>query len=433
MLRTPSIKMYKTQITRWRLKKNYKASEKEHLARIVKARRDTGRSVSQLKVFGRQAKLDRVRRFCKQEKIFEEICDGLPTALSSRFGRFSTFGDPPPNASTAKGTLLPLAPEGTAQSFSVSTDSSQKAQFDPERPLSSVNSNIGRIELVLLQTRTYYEGRVEILTRYSCRDLFYLICKGLRLLSRRSLALGWGLINKACGMVNAVLDEQPRSLLRHLFGTFKPRDWLRFPELILHLLRFFSKSSVLKFGCKHPISILLYHLSEQDIFEGATEAAHNVMIDISEQHKSSATTILKEDLCQLLIDRDDFLAAESRVLKFLRQSEELGDRDWSGTRLFLRRLGDLHRYQGRVELAESVYKDALRRGREFHDDEDSERISIRLLRHLADSCAQRGDFVQSKLHWHAALSATLRGYGAYHDRTFYSVFSYSVFSRVSQS
>jgi hypothetical protein len=65
--------MYKTKIKQWGLMKNYKASEKEQLARIVKARRDSGKDIHPLTLRNRVARMDRVRRFCKQQKILEEI------------------------------------------------------------------------------------------------------------------------------------------------------------------------------------------------------------------------------------------------------------------------------------------------------------------------------------------------------------------------
>src|SRR6266513_4469729 len=85
-----SEKMYKTKITQGGLMKNYKASEKEHLARIAKAYRDSGRSVPPLHVRNRPAKLSRVRRYCKQQQILEEICDALLAESTSNGATSST-------------------------------------------------------------------------------------------------------------------------------------------------------------------------------------------------------------------------------------------------------------------------------------------------------------------------------------------------------
>src|ERR1700761_5472880 len=83
-LTTGSKKMYKTKFNQWGLMKNYKASEKEQLARIIKAHRDSGKDIPPLTLKNRAAKMDRVRRFCKQQKILEEICDALPAGSCSK-------------------------------------------------------------------------------------------------------------------------------------------------------------------------------------------------------------------------------------------------------------------------------------------------------------------------------------------------------------
>jgi hypothetical protein len=150
-----SEKMYKTKITQWGLMKNYKASEKEHLARIVKAYRDSGRRIPPLNVRNRAAKMSRVRRYCKQQQILEDICDALPSESTSK-GTTSSTETPPGHRAAATNVLFRALPG--VQNSSSSILGSKKPSFDPERPFSTASKD-GRIELILFQTKIYAQSQ----------------------------------------------------------------------------------------------------------------------------------------------------------------------------------------------------------------------------------------------------------------------------------
>lgn len=72
-----SEKMYKRRIAEWKIHKNYKAQEKEILARKVKACVDAGHSLDSISFRGRPLKLDRVRRHCRNDKKLARLWEHL--------------------------------------------------------------------------------------------------------------------------------------------------------------------------------------------------------------------------------------------------------------------------------------------------------------------------------------------------------------------
>jgi hypothetical protein len=110
------------------------------LVQIIKTYRDQGSDLPALFVNGQPAELDRIVRYCKQEKILSEICGDLSIAPPK-----SAAGSSPTNLSVDQDTSRKRRRIGTKMHFN-----------EPERPFSII-SNIGRVEIVLLQTRTYLE------------------------------------------------------------------------------------------------------------------------------------------------------------------------------------------------------------------------------------------------------------------------------------
>src|ERR1700730_1709769 len=108
--------MYKTKITQWGLKKNYTAAEKEHLARVFKGHHDSGKGIPPLTLRNRPAKLDRIRRFCKQEKIFEEIYDALQSDAPCKENVNSSAKDLAGNRGAATAQVICAAVNGVQNS-----------------------------------------------------------------------------------------------------------------------------------------------------------------------------------------------------------------------------------------------------------------------------------------------------------------------------
>jgi hypothetical protein len=438
-------KMYKTKITQWKLKKNYTAAEKEQLARDFKAHRDSGKGIPPLTLRNRPAKLDRIRRFCKQEKILEEICNALQSDSPYKENVNSSAKALVGNRGAATAQVIRAAVNGAQSSSSSSAQGLTQTLFDPERPFSTTSS-IGRIELILLQTKVYHQslfgsgtppdtqsaatrplfgngveedGRTDLVEEW-VEKLIY----GVGALVQQRSAQGWRIISEACEMVHKVLEQQPKNLFALLFRGFNDDDWTFFPGLRTNLLRFCTKSSAGKLGCNHPVSVVLYHLQEQQIFTDAVRPVLEVLVDAFGENLGPANDDsweIRTHYCISLIEQREYAAAESHALRFLKQSEEaFGQLDWH-TRAFLRQLAIIHYQQEQYDLAEIEYQDILQRGREDLGNEFPDAVCIHVLWWLAWIYGVRGDFAQSEEYWRATLTGAIDRWGMEDQGTIYII------------
>jgi tetratricopeptide (TPR) repeat protein len=428
--------MYKTKITQWGLKKNYTAAEKEHLARVFKEHRDSGKGIPPLTLGNRPAKLDRIRRFCKQEKILDEICDALKSDWHSKGGVNLSAKAPSGDHGAVTAQVICAAVNSVQNSSLSSVQGLTQTLLDPERPFSTT-SDIGRIELILLQTKIYYQSRLGSGTRSDTRDaptrdyqesvnlVYRWIGKlkyGMGALGTRKHAQGWRMINEACEMVHKFLEQQPRNLLTALFYGLSEDALNFFPGLRTSLLRFFTKSSVGKLGCNHPISVVLYHWQEQQIFADAVSPAFEVLLDVSGENlnlENDELWEIRSYYCGSLKGQGEYAAAESHGLRFLKQAEEVFGRLHWRTRELLFEFTLVKYYQGHYDLAEIGYQDIVQRGREDLGNEVFNASCIYGLHQLALISEVRGDFAQSEEYWRAALTGAINGWGMEDDETTY--------------
>jgi tetratricopeptide (TPR) repeat protein len=410
-----SEKMYKAKFTQWGLMKNYKASEKEHLARIVKAYRDSGRRIPPLNVRNRAAKMSRVRRYCKQQQILEEICDALPAESTSKGTTSST--ETPPGHGAAATNVFVSALRGVQNSSSIF--GSRKPSFDPERPFSTASKD-GRIELILFQTKIYAQSQFDctIKRRKYIHTWGDKLIYGAEIVRQKRPAKGWQMIHEACEMTHQIFLQLHQCLLRYLLQAFHDNDMAMYPELRTHLLRFFTKVSARTLGCNHPISIVLYHWQEQQIFADVVTPIFEVMMDVSGEDINPTNDEVwrtKDRYCYILKRKGDYAAAESHGLRFLKQSEEIFGRLHQRTRCILLELGHTHLQQGQHELAESEYQDTLQRGHENLGDQFPDRVCLEALRCLAYISEKREDFAQCNEYWRQALAGAIKRWGMGHD------------------
>jgi len=420
-------KMYKSKLKQWGLMKNYKAKEKEHLARIAKAHYNSGKNAPLLTFKNRPAKWGRVRRFCKQQKFLEEICDALPNESTSNASLSSPTKAFAGDHRSVTAGVVQTALKGVCKSPFSSVSGLRQTLFDPERPFTT-DSHEARIELILLQTRIYTQSRVastgdsDILGRtrtYAAvwgSKLFF----GATALVQQKPTQGWRVLNEACGIFHRVLDEQCQSLFSVLFHALSDPKWAKHLDLSMRLLQFFTKSSAAKLGCNHPISIVLYHLQEKRTFADTVRPAYEVLMDASEESLSPTSEELwltKSRYGNILRQREDYAAAELHALRSLKQCEEvLGRLHWY-TRNILVELSHLYRFQGLCKLSEPGYQDVLQRGREDLGGEFPDHTCVYALRGLAGIWQERGDFARSEEYWREVLAGAVELWSMEDDRT----------------
>jgi hypothetical protein len=370
--------MYKTKISQWGLVKNHKASEKEQLARIAKAYRDAGKGIPLLTLRNRAVKMDRVRRFCKQQKILQEIWEALPTESCSK-GTTLSLESPRIRHAAVIGTIT-SALQGAGKPSLSQVFGSRKMSFDPERPLSAASKG-GRIELILFHMKMFQKSQIDhtkeliTLNRIAMDDLLITwwdkFVAGACLIRRQKPNLGWQKISEACDMAHQILDQRSQSFFRHLLSALDSYNVALQPDLRAHILRFFMKASALKLGYNHPISIVLYHLQEQQILEDVTIMAFEVLMDVARENLDPTDLEvwhLREIYCRILKKRLQWAAAESCGQRFLKQYEDVLGQFHVYSRHLLLGLGCANYEQGLSELAERQLQDVLQRGREDLED-----------------------------------------------------------------
>ena len=427
-----SKKMYKTKLKQWSLMKNYKASEKEKLARIVKAHRDSGKDIPPLTLRNRAAKMDRVRRFCKQRKILEEICDALPAESCSK----TTTSSPKafPVHREAAIDVMASGLQGVGNSSLSLVLGSRKMSFDPERPLSTASKD-GRIELILFQMKTYHQSQVDCtiqLNRLKSAamlddrasfgtTLAEKLVYGAGMITQKP-SQGWQTINEACDMAHQILDQPHQSLFRNLLYAFNDFGMTLQLDLRAHVLRFFTKASATKLGCNHPISVVLYHLQEPQILADIVTIAFEVLIDLvggKLDPQNLEIWSLRHYYCGILVNQGDYAAAESYGQRLLKQCEEVFGRFHWQRRYFLDELARIHYFQGFFELAERECQDILQQGREELGDQFPDMVCIYALKRLAWIWQELGDFTQSEEYWRQALTGVIKVMGVEEVFTIY--------------
>ncbi|EXJ72701.1 uncharacterized protein A1O5_03848 [Cladophialophora psammophila CBS 110553] len=102
-----SEKMFKRRITEWKIHKNYKAKDKEFLAKRVKAYVDAGHDIQSISFRGRPLKLDRVKRHCRSDKRFTQLWEQLSQSPESISLGDITIKDESPSLVITRSRTLP--------------------------------------------------------------------------------------------------------------------------------------------------------------------------------------------------------------------------------------------------------------------------------------------------------------------------------------
>ncbi len=243
---------------------------------------------------------------------------------------------------------------------------------------------------------------------------------GACLVRRQKPNLGWQRIGEACDMVHQILDQRHPSFFRYLLSALDSYEVTLQPDLRAHILRFFMKASALKWGCNHPISIILYHLQEQQILEDVTIIAFEVLMDVARENLDPTDPevwYLRERYCEILKERLQWAAAESCGQRFLKQCEDVLGQFHFYSRLLLLELSSANYAQGLPELAERQLQDVLQRGREGLEDQFPDWTCIHALNILALIWEDRGDFTQSEEYWRQVLAGAIKQWGEKHEAT----------------
>jgi hypothetical protein len=303
--------------------------------------------------------------------------------------------------------------------------------FDPERPFSTASKD-GRIELILFQMKMYFQSQIDCTMQLNRLKSAAMLDNRARLgytwegklkygggmVRQQKPSQGWKMINEARDMAYQILQPH-QSFFRHPLSAFDDRDLALYPDLSAHILRFFTTASATKLGCKHPVTIILYHLQEPQILADVVTMALEVLMDVAGEKLDPEVWSLKDFYCSILRWRGEYAAAESYGQRFLKQFEEVFGRFHRRTRDFQAAVSVHHFFQRLDELAEREYQDIRQRGHEDLGYRFQNRFCIHALRPLAWIWEERGDFTQSEEYWRQALAGAIEVWGVDHTFTAY--------------
>ena len=391
MLTFGSMKMYKTQIARWNLAKNYRATEKEHVARVLKTSYETGSAPTPLNIRGRPIQLHRVRRHCKKQGSLPAVLNNALAALSEADrSEVDTW------IKSHGGRLIPA----------------RRSEF-PQKLLSLRTTN-DRIELVLKQTEIYLENAYLTIDTNDVNPskawaFNYKVWGAGRLMATSKFDAGWCELALACDKAHEVLEEGAVELLRAVVSWLYHPAYNKFPEARLHVLRFLARLSAAKLGTRHPLSVVLFHVLDDEVFSDIIrpyfEVMKDTMLRIRAMDRVELASIQLNEVEYLIGTIKDLKAAESVCLQCVEICVNGFGRNAFYTRSALRQLGRIYERRGCYDDAITIYQDVLSRRSGNGSEPDSMDVSATM--DLARVYEDQGDAKQSVEYWHRTLEMAL--------------------------
>ena len=382
MLTFGSMKMYKTQIPHWGLGKNYKASEKEHIALVLKDSDETGRATALLKIRGRPVQLHRVRRHCKKQGSLPAVFNNALAALSE-----ADRSEVDSWIKSRGGRLIPVR------------------RPECHQKLLSLTTTNDRIELVLKQTEIYLENAsltintndVNPSKTWTFRDKVW---KAGSLMAAGKFDAGCCELGAACELAHEVLVESAMSFLRHVVSWCYHPAYRKFPEARLHVLRFLARLSAARLGTRHPLSVALFHMLDDGVSSDMIRPAFEVMKDttlrIRAIDNAEVVEIQLDQVVYLAAARNDLQAAESVCLQCVEFCVNSFGRNALYTESALMQLGRIYERRGCYDDAITVFQDVLSRRSRNGSEPDS--MDVSATRDLARVYVDLGDAKQSVEH-----------------------------------
>lgn len=377
-------KMYKSRITKWKLKKYVKSADKENIVRAIQDHQIDEDSFHRIKFNGRPARLDLVRRYCKKTGAHPDLANALPTkALEAPLRRTTTHINT--NVSTSDDTETPPSTMMTPSPIILHRDRS--ASFTPVdvTPTRTIASDPA--ESVAWHVQQYMEWQLapiptgishqqeELLAEAAAAfqttqtndsalnsiSFFELILTGLDHFDLNP-TYAWTLINQACDMARHVVEQQYRGLLRLLVVTFTDERWSQHSVLRRHVLDHLAEMSALVLGEDHELTNILRKLKSEQVLESAAISILKVSVDVLTAQKLP----LDDEVCEarralmdVLRRRGDFIDATQMAREMCAEVQDAYGRYHEATRDAIRRLGDTYFDRGDFEQARDAYREVL--------------------------------------------------------------------------
>ncbi|KIX05691.1 uncharacterized protein Z518_03663 [Rhinocladiella mackenziei CBS 650.93] len=426
-----SEKMYKRRITEWKIRKNYKAKDKEILAKRVKAYVDAGYDVQSMSFHGRPVKLDRVKRHYRTDKRFNQLWERLSQSPEDILIGDVAIKQDSPSAATTRLTPVPNFSSTLGQ-----WSSSVEAGTVPEMGNLTTNvrppAEMYNIEATLFHTYEAVRWQFTAFTPLKLRDLpvrfpdsipsevlagrvdqvsaFWLaLDHGFKYLKTGRSKDAWRSFDESCKMVQPLIVSAPLQLLSCLLLHFATA-WQGLNELEQHLLKFTASMTSNVLGPSHPLAQALKMIAAGDVRDQAVEPMMNLVLEgyyARRKPNNSSLFALRVDQIDMLRKRQKFDQARALCAQLIQDSQSMRRKRY---RTALAALGRLYEDQNEEFAVEGIAHRIL-------DDEASDRGSSNsggtttwACDQLASLCMNRGDYLLAESYLRRATCISYQRY-----------------------
>ncbi|KIW96099.1 uncharacterized protein Z519_03166 [Cladophialophora bantiana CBS 173.52] len=382
-----SEKMFKRRITEWKIHKNYKAKDKELLAKRVKAYVDAGHDIQSISFRGRPLKLDRVKRHCRSDKRFTQLWEQLSQSPESISLGDITIKDESPSLVTTRSRTLPNSTASPEES-----DTSMQDEKDGRFGATTVNilppTDLCNIQAALFYTREAVQWQFTTFNRLKLNELqrrfpnsipeevragqtdqvsaFWLgLYRGFEYLQTGRSPDAWRTFDVCCNMVQPLIHFAPLQLLSCLLVHFAT-PWPGMAALEQHLLSFISSMAASVLGKHHPYAKALSMMTVADNRNHVIESMMQLIVEgYSTRRKPSNSSLfaLRVDQIDMLRKRKNFQPAHHMCQQLIKDSQSMHPKRY---RTALAALGRLYADQNEEFAVEGVAHRILQ-----HETQDS--------------------------------------------------------------
>ncbi|KAH6671171.1 hypothetical protein B0J14DRAFT_656155 [Halenospora varia] len=365
-------RMFKRRVTDWKLNKNYKAAEREAIARVVERYRNHGDPTPTILVRGQPVKMHRIQRHCK-----------IGQSLTSPFGSAGSFDSSVLNNDARQIHSGGLTMEYDKEMNLMDDMRTQKGNLPkmaglfkiPLRQLSPPDE-LKHAEIVIYQTNVFYESYAQSMVTGEIKgngalgseagvDLSAFVCKVSTALQLRQRRAGWRLLNEAMDMIKPILESKHPHTLRVL--VVRASDWEYLSLDIYRVIwRQISKMASIVLGDSDPLSKVCLAITHIKSNGHVNEAVNRLLSSMFERTLGPyhvETLQAKSDYTTSLVGNGDFARAECLQRMVISDFEKLGHKYGEEVVFEAYVLGYILNEKGDFSGAKKVFRDALQLSR----------------------------------------------------------------------
>ena len=422
--------MYKARLTRWKLKKYFSARDKESAAKLLETYRQRGIEASEISESKIDIPLYAIRRHCRQKGIFDEVCSTLPWNRPKRLAKAAQ--EDHPKIAGNSGADAPYSSSANMSQF-------QALVTTPHQHL-SLETDLDVVQHVLTLTSQYFDAhfgrygsdeQLELARRPAsifspnvskvrthASILWRSIICGLDSLLASNPTQAWQAFRRGCSLVEGVLREQRRGLLKLIYLLFSDDRWQHFTDLRIAILKYFADMSAITLGKSHQLSVIIRLCKDPVVLCNSGHRIHEVLAAIFREYARRTAARTSE---LRLSDREEieYVVAKREAEAIFSHSETSQGRFGKETRKALQRLAHIHISHGNYTAGQTIFLDVIERGRVERGDDYLDEPSIFSHQNLACLSDMQGDLERAEAHWILAFHGAVHQLGLDHYETQY--------------